>query len=239
MIPSSSPSLQESAESRVGVVIVSAGEGRRMEGIDKVVTTLSGKPLVAHAVSAFESLPQVSEIVLVLARANVEWGCRLVGQEGWQKVSHVCPGGARRQDSVKAGLQHLSPCQWVVVHDGARPCVTPDIIQRGLEHVRDTGAAVAAVPVKDTIKRVSPEGVVLDTPPRQTLWAVQTPQVFRYDILQRAHRTATEEATDDASLIERMGYTVKVFWGSYENIKVTTPEDMAIAETILRGRGSR
>ena len=236
MIPSSSASLEESGESRVGVVIVSAGEGRRMEGVDKIVTTLFGKPLVAHAISAFEECPQVSEIVLVLAESNVEWGCQLVAQEGWQKVSHVCPGGARRQDSVKAGLKHLSPCQWVVIHDGARPCVTPDIIQRGLEQVRHTGAAIAGVPAKDTIKRVSPEGVVLDTPPRQMLWAVQTPQVFRYDVLNQAHEGDPGEVTDDASLVERMGHPVKVFWGSYENIKVTTPEDLAIAETILRGR---
>jgi 2-C-methyl-D-erythritol 4-phosphate cytidylyltransferase len=122
----------------------------------------------------------------------------------------------------------------VVIHDGARPLVTEELIERGLEAARETGAAAAAVPVKDTIKLVGEEGIVNQTPPRQNLWAVQTPQVFRADIINEAYLRANDDVTDDASLVEQLGYKVKLYPGSYDNIKITTPDDLALAEVLLR-----
>ncbi len=164
--------------------------------------------------------------------------CRhLVTGPEWSKVSDVCLGGRRRQDSVAEGLKHLAGCDWVVIHDGARPLVTVELIERGLEAARETGAAVAAVPVTDTIK-VSDEGSnVHETLPRQNLWAIQTPQVFSIEIITRAYKNADEDVTDSSSLVERLGYKVKIFTGAYENIKVTTPADLALAEILWRKHG--
>ena len=134
------------------------------------------------------------------------------------------------------GIQALEPCDWVVVHDGARPCLDHATLERGLISAEETGAAVAGVPVKDTIKAVSPQQVVLDTPDRQGLWAAQTPQIFRYELLLEAHQRCAETMTDDAAMVESLGHTVKMFLGSYENLKVTTPEDLAVAEVFLRAR---
>ena len=120
-----------------------------------------------------------------------------------------------------------------MVHDGARPCLDQDILQRGLEAARESGAAVAGVPVKDTIKEVSAQGLVTGTPPREALWAAQTPQVFRFSLLWNAHLQWESDVTDDATMVERLGQPVKMFLGSYENLKVTTPEDLVIAELIL------
>jgi 2-C-methyl-D-erythritol 4-phosphate cytidylyltransferase len=203
---------------------------------DKVFATLFGKPLIAHTVSVFEECPSVSEIVLVLSSGNLEQGRRLVTQEGWKKLKQVCLGGPRRQDSVKAGLQHLSPCQWIMVHDGARPCITQELIKLGLEAVLATGAAIPAIAVSDTIKKVHPEGTVQETLRREELRAGQTPQVFRSDLLQEAYQGDLDGVTDDASLVERLGHRVKTFPGSPENIKVTTQMDLRLAEAILRSR---
>lgn len=207
-----------------------------MGGVDKLFTLLAGKPLVAWTLQAFEDCPPVTRIVLVLHPRRVDDGKKLVAEAGWKKVVEVCPGGLRRQDSVAEGLRRLPGCPWVIIHDGSRPLVTPELIVRGLEAARETGAAVAAVSVKDTIKRVNKAGLILETPERQSLWSVQTPQVFRYDLILRAYSEAGGEVTDDAALLERLGHPVKVYPGSYENIKVTTPEDLLLAEMLLRRR---
>ncbi|MFH1015911.1 MAG: 2-C-methyl-D-erythritol 4-phosphate cytidylyltransferase, partial [Chloroflexota bacterium] len=146
-------------------------------------------------------------------------------------------GGERRQDSVAAGLKLTGKCDWVVIHDGARPFVTIDLIERGLEAAKETGAAIAAVPVTDTIKEAGEDSIVRQTLPRQNLWAVQTPQVFRIDIITEAYRRARGDVTDDAMLVEQMGHKVKVFMGSYDNIKITTPEDLALAEVLVKKYG--
>ncbi|MBM3944622.1 MAG: 2-C-methyl-D-erythritol 4-phosphate cytidylyltransferase, partial [SAR202 cluster bacterium] len=137
------------------------------------------------------------------------------------------------QDSVRNGLAAVTESDWVVIHDGARPCVDTATLERGLAAARETGAAIAAVPVKDTIKVVDSRNTVVTTPSRDTLWAVQTPQVFRTRLLIEAHDAVRDDVTDDASMVERNGGVVKVFMGSYDNIKVTTPEDLAIAEAFL------
>lgn len=216
---------------KVGAVIVAAGSSQRMGGIDKLFEDLCGKPLIAHTVSAFQTSSCIDQIVLVLNKRNLVQG-RELAFDNWPKVSEVCLGGRRRQDSVREGLKRLEGCQWVVIHDGARPFVTIELIEKGLEAAQETGAAVAAVPVKDTIKRVDKDSLVQETPPRRLLWAVQTPQVFRFDIIQAAYAKARGDVTDDAMLVERLGVKVKVYPGSYDNIKITTREDLMVAGMI-------
>ncbi|HEY50105.1 MAG TPA: 2-C-methyl-D-erythritol 4-phosphate cytidylyltransferase [Dehalococcoidia bacterium] len=222
------------ASNRVGAIIVAAGTSSRMGGIDKVFAELGQEPLLAKVVTIFQNCSSIDQIVIVLAKRSLRRGQKLVEKYGWTKVSSVCPGGSRRQDSVREGLRRLSDCAWVVIHDGARPCVTIDLIERGLTAARQSGAAIAGVPVKDTIKVVSSRRLVQKTPARQSLWAAQTPQVFRYDLITEAYRQFDTEATDDAAMVERLGHKVEVYMGSYQNIKVTTPEDLAIAEFLLR-----
>jgi len=216
---------------------VAAGESQRMSGVNKVFTLLGGKPVLARVINIFQMCNLIDQIVVVVSKQSLGRCRQLVAEQGWSKITEVCPGGRRRQDSVVAGLSRLSHCHWVVIHDGARPLVTLDLIDRGLEAVRETGAAVAAVPVKDTIKVAGNDRIVHQTPPRQNLWAVQTPQVFRFDIIAEAYRQAKGEVTDDASLVEQLGYRVKLYMGAYDNIKVTTPDDLALAEVLWQKQG--
>ena len=205
-----------------------------MGGVDKTFAPLLGASLIAHTLSRFESSPVVSEIVLVLAGESVDRGRRLVADGGYLKVSNVVAGGQRRQDSVRNGLLALAPCDYAMVHDGARPVVDESLLERAAAAVVEHGAAVAGVPVKDTIKRVGPGLAIEDTPDRSLLWQAQTPQVFRYDLLLDAHRRCDGDFTDDAAMVESLGHTVRMFEGSYENIKVTTAGDLVIAEALLR-----
>jgi len=220
----------------VGAVVVAAGNSSRMGGVDKIFALLLGLPLIAFTLDQLESFPPVTEVALVLSPDSQERGRELVQRRGYHKVQRICPGGPRRQDSVRRGLESLSPCQWVIVHDGARPCLDQSVLRRGLAAAAESGAAVAGVPVKDTIKVVSPQNFVVSTPDRETLWAAQTPQVFRYDLLWDAHRRCAQPVTDDAAMVESLGHPVQMFLGSYENFKVTTSEDLALAEAILRSR---
>ena len=221
---------------RVGAVVVAAGNSTRMKGVDKVFTPILGVPLVAYSLDQLESFPHVAEIVLVLSPGSLDQGRHLLRHRGYQKVTHVCGGGERRQDSVRCGLERLANCRWVIIHDGARPCLDQDILQRGLTAVEECGAAVAGVPVKDTIKLVSPQGQITDTPDRDRLWTAQTPQLFEFAMLWDAHQRCTQPVTDDGAMVESLGHPVKMFLGSYENLKVTTPEDLAVAETFLRSQ---
>jgi 2-C-methyl-D-erythritol 4-phosphate cytidylyltransferase len=209
-----------------------------MGGVDKTFAPILGRPLVAHTLDRFESSPLIDQIILVLAEDSLEQGRQLVEERDYRKVAHVCAGGTRRQDSVRNGLELLSPCDWVMVHDGARPCLDKATLQRGLDAAADCGSAVAGVPVKDTIKLVSPDQMVKDTPDRSRLWAAQTPQIFRYDLLLEAHRACTQDVTDDAAVVESLGHPIKMFLGAYENIKVTTAADLVIAEAFLKASSS-
>ena len=222
---------------KVGAIIAAAGSSERMGGVDKMFALLGGKPLLARVVEVFQGCDLIDQIVLVVSKRSLKRCRQLVAEYGWSKVTDVCPGGERRQDSVAAGLSRLSHCQWVVIHDGARPLVTEDLIRCGLTEAEETGAAVAAVPVTDTIKVAGEDRLVQQTPSRQTLWAVQTPQVFRFDIITEACRQVEAEVTDDASLVEQLGYRVKLYMGSYDNIKVTTPDDLAQAEVLWQKHG--
>ena len=219
-----------------GAIIVAAGESKRMGGQDKLFTRIGGEPLLARVIDAFNGCAAIEQIVLVLREERMGEARRLVVSHDWSKVIDCCIGGKRRQDSVMAGLEKLGKYEWVIIHDGARPLVTTDLIERGLEEAEETGAAVAAVPVTDTIKVAGEDRIVQHTPSRESLWAIQTPQVFRSDIIKKAYRRAKEDVTDDASLVEREGHEVKLYWGSYDNIKVTTPDDLALAEILWQKR---
>jgi len=222
---------------KTAAIIVAAGESRRMGGIDKAFALLCGKPVLSRTVDTFQKCGSIDQLVLVVNKQNLELCRRLVDELGWSKVTAVCTGGRRRQDSVAAGLSQLSHCDWVVIHDGARPLATLDLIEHGLESARETGAAVAAVPVTDTIKVAENNRLVTETPERNNLWAVQTPQIFRFDIIAEAYHQAKVEVTDDASLVEQLGYKVKLYMGSYTNIKITTPDDLDLAEILWHKQG--
>ncbi len=231
----------ESPGETLGVVVVAAGRSQRMGGTDKTFADVHGAPLVAHTLSRISRCDAVAAIALVVAEDSVTRAEAMLAERRIGKVVAVCAGGERRQDSVYAGLRALGRRRWVAVHDGARPCVTEEMMERGLEAARRWSAAVAAVPVKDTIKVVGPDDLITDTPERSTLWAAQTPQVFDYELLMQAHRAATADYTpgytpdytDDAAMVEALGRPVRVFLGSYENLKVTTPEDLAFVSQLL------
>lgn len=228
----------------VGAIVVGAGSGRRLGGVEKAFLPVLGRPLLAYSVDALQASSDVAAICIVLAAASVARGLALVREQGWSKVTAVVAGGAERQDSVRAGLNALPPCEWVLVHDAARPLLSPEIIGRGLRAARSTGAAVAAMPVRDTLKRVRGGPgrlVVAETVPRSDLWAAQTPQVFRSTLLRRAFDAAGDGIgafTDDASLVEALGHDVRVFEGASTNVKVTLPEDIALVEALLRTRAA-
>ena len=222
----------------VGAVVVAAGKSSRMGGVDKIFTPVLGRPLLSFALDRLEAFQPVNEIVLVLESGSLGQGRDLIDAGDYGKVTHVCPGGERRQDSVRSGLDSLAPCDWVIVHDGARPCLDLPMLERGLAAAQEAGASVAGGPVKDTIKVVSSQGTVLDTPDRRSLWSAQTPQIFRYDLLRDAHGQCAQDVTDDAMMVESLGHPVKMFLGSYDNLKVTTPEDLILAEAFLESRVS-
>ena len=226
----------ETSDGLLGVVVVAAGRSVRMGGADKTFVDVLGTPLIAHTLRRVAASDAVDRIVLVVAADAVPDGEAVVQDLGIPKIAAVCAGGARRQDSVLAGLVAMGDRRWVAIHDGAHPCVTPDILGRALREVQGSGAAIAAVPVKDTIKVVDDEQVISATPDRATLWAAQTPQAFDYQTLLDAHRAADVEYTDDAAMVEAAGHRVTVFRGDYDNLKVTTPEDLDMVSLIL-GRG--
>jgi 2-C-methyl-D-erythritol 4-phosphate cytidylyltransferase len=176
----------------------------------------------------------IHQIVIVLNESNLKRGKELLTKKCYPKVTEICLGGRERSDSVAEGLKRLTACSWVVIHDGDRPCIGIDLIERGLAVAQETGAVVAAVPVKETIKVIDKAQIIKETPSRENLWIAQTPQIFRFEILKQAYSQKRIQASDDATLVESLGYQVKVYPSSYQNIKVTTPEDLALAEIILR-----
>ena len=217
---------------RVGAIIVAAGASSRMGAAgDKTLADLAGEPLIARTVDAFERCDAVSCVALVVSERNRDAVAALREAKGWRKTLPPVLGGARRQDSVRAGLEALpDDCGWIVVHDGARPFVTPALIEAGLEAAHPTGASVAVVPAFDTVKRVAPDGSVAETLDRAELRMAQTPQVFRRDVLERAHAEVADDATDDAAMAERVGVEVRTFAGDRGNIKITTAEDLGVAK---------
>ena len=207
-----------------------------MGGLDKLFASLGDIPLLAHSVMTFNDSPLVHAIVIAASARNFGDVQRLVTNLGLEKVESVVEGGARRRDSVLKALRSLEGSDIVLVHDGARPFVDESMIELAVSVASESAAAIAAVPVKDTIKVASRDMTVSSTPPRDSLWAAQTPQAFAYELILNAHIQTEHDVTDDAAMIEAMGHPVHMFMGSYDNIKVTTPEDLYIAEAILRSR---
>jgi len=219
--------------SKTGGVIVAAGTSQRMRSINKLFVPLGGKPLLAWSVDTCQRCSLIQQIVLVLNDKDLARGWKLKEERGWSKVT-LCPGGTRRQDSVREGLRRIRDCDLVMIHDGARPFLTLNLIKEGLEMVGETGAAVAAVPVKDTIKLAAEGRLVEETLQRDKLWAAQTPQIFSFDVITRAYENLSTEVTDDATAVERLGHKVQLYMGDYKNIKVTTTEDLALARIIAK-----
>jgi len=237
-------SMQDSANSASAnntsaAIITAAGTSRRMQGQDKIWTPLAGRLVLARTIDVFEASPLIDQIILVLNADRVPDGMSLCASEGWSKIAAIVPGGTRRQDSVLIGLDTLASidphCHWVMIHDGARPLVTSTMIETGLQAAQTRLAAIAAVPVKDTIKQVQ-HGLVSATLDRAQLWAIQTPQVFSFPLIHQAYHSliAQEDVTDDATLLEKLGQQVAVFEGAYTNFKITTPEDLLLAEALLQ-----
>lgn len=219
---------------RCGAVIVAAGSASRMGGIDKVMAALGGEPMIARTVQAFQQCGAIADIVIVTRPDLIRPISALCAQ--MDKVRMVVAGGQSRQESVALGLNALPKgVELAAVHDGARPLITDAVIDRTVRAANSYGAAAPAVPVKDTIKVVR-GGLVTDTPDRASLQAVQTPQVFDFDLLRGALKKAAEDAaavTDDCSAVERLGMAVKIVEGDERNLKVTTPMDLKIAEMLL------
>jgi 2-C-methyl-D-erythritol 4-phosphate cytidylyltransferase len=226
----------------VAALILAAGQGKRMGAEKKKpYLLLAGKPILFHTLGEFEKCPSIDGIVLVVEKQEVgNVRTSIVDAFGCRKVINVVPGGPKRQDSVWEGIKALKGgCELVMVHDSVRPFISPELLEKAVDTTRKTGATVVAVPVKDTIKAASPEKEVVKTLDRETLWAVQTPQTFNHDLLKKAHEKARQDGfygTDDASLVERIGVPVSIIDGSYENIKITTPEDLVLAEALLQKR---
>ena len=226
---------------KVSAIIPAAGLGTRMGGIKKSYMELAGKPILAYTLATFQRCPFIDSIVIVTAKGD-ESRCiqDVVKTYGLNKPFSVVAGGDTRQESVYNALRELSSnTDIVVIHDAVRPLVTEDMIIQSIDGAKQYGSAIVAVPVKDTIKESDDDGFVTKTLDRRKLWAIQTPQTFKYDLIMKAHLYARDnniQATDDAFLVEQIGQKVKLIMGSYENIKITTPEDIIIAKAILESK---
>ncbi|MDO4305024.1 MAG: 2-C-methyl-D-erythritol 4-phosphate cytidylyltransferase [Bacillota bacterium] len=230
---------------RIVAIVLAAGSGKRM-GSDtkKQYMLIGGRPVVYYSLKCFQE-SFVDEIVLVVGAGEVEYCQReIVERYGFDKVSHIVEGGRERYHSVAIGLQSIENCKFVFIHDGARPMLTQKMLKRLLDCVKAENACVAGMPVKDTIKITDKEGYIATTPDRRLVWLVQTPQVFEYSLIKAAYDKLINKekefvqqgisVTDDAMVLETLtGHRVKLVEGSYENIKITTPEDIGIAELFL------
>ena len=234
---STSSSAPGAAEGALAIV-VAAGAGERMGGEPKAFVEVLGRPMVSYPLEALDRCEEVAQVVLVLPQDRFVEGRELAEAAVQSKQVLVCAGGATRRASVLAGLEAVAEThEWTVVHDAARPCLTKELVSRGLEVARATGAATAAVLAQDTVKEVGPGGAVLRTLDRSKLYMTQTPQVFATRALRRAHAEAPSTLLlDDASLLEAVGYPVHVYEGDPTNIKVTTPADLQVVESVLRNR---
>ncbi|MEK6695319.1 MAG: 2-C-methyl-D-erythritol 4-phosphate cytidylyltransferase [Nitrospirota bacterium] len=230
------------AAGKVVAVVPAGGTGKRMgAGTPKQFLMLDGVPLMLHTLRVLDRTPGVTEVVLVVPKEERDRALtEVVERYGLKKVLKVVPGGATRQESVQHGLNEVGEdVEIVVVHDAVRPFITEDRIERSIEAARKHGGAIVAVPMKDTPKQAGPDRLIQRTLNRTELWLAQTPQAFRRALVVEAYRKAAiahVHATDDAALVERLGHKVAIVEGSWENIKITTPEDMILAEAILAAR---
>lgn len=225
---------------RCTAVVPAAGSSTRMEGLDKVLLQLGDYPVLVRTLQALENCPYLQEIVVVTREDLIVPASQLCKEFAISKVTHVVVGGATRSRSVLAGIQEADPsAELIAIHDGARPFVTPETLEAVILKAAQCGAAAPAIPVTDTIKRAR-DGVVEETPDRDMLYAVQTPQVFEASLIKAALQKAIEDGvaiTDDCSAVERLGMRVCLTPGDRENIKLTTPADLNLGLGILNGRG--
>ncbi|HKE62847.1 MAG TPA: 2-C-methyl-D-erythritol 4-phosphate cytidylyltransferase [Nitrospira sp.] len=239
------PRIEPLSRRSTVAVVPAAGRGLRMGGsVPKQFLAIGGLPLVVHSLRILQAAPSVDAIVLAVPQGDIDY-CRadIVKAHNFDKVTQVVAGGKERQDSVRLALAAVgNDADIVLVHDAVRPFLTVQMVEDVVKAARATGAAIIALPMRDTVKEVRADRVIQRTVDRKTLWLAQTPQAFRKDWLQEAHRKAQAEgivATDDAYLLEGMGRSVTVVEGSGENIKVTRPEDMIIGEAILASRQTK
>lgn len=226
----------------VSAIVVAGGKGERMGGeLPKQFMEVLGKPVLSYTIHALSACPEVAEIIIVTLGDYLVFCKDLVDEFAFRKVTSIICGGKQRQDSVYNGLLELSESvRYVVVHDGVRPLVQPETISACIAEAKRYGAAAAAVKAKDTVKIADANQMITGTADREGLWFVQTPQVFEKDLLLEAHRRALADqytATDDCMLVERLGQPVKLVKSEYENIKITTPQDLFIMEGLLGGDG--
>lgn len=226
----------------VAAVVLAAGLGVRMgTSVPKQFLTLGKMPLLVHSLRLFEHIELINEVILVVAESDSDH-CRkeIVSKFSLNKVSQVVVGGSRRQDSVWNGLQAVkSSTKIALLHDAVRPFVTETMVCGVINGARNQGAAIIAIPMRDTVKRVGNDKIIESTLHREELWLAQTPQAFQLNILKKAHLTYEEDgldATDDAMMVEKLGQKVSVIFGSFDNIKITCPEDLIIGEAILNAR---
>lgn len=228
-------------------IILAAGQGKRMHSrVQKQFLSLKGKPVLYYSLACFQNSPEIQEIILVTSAESVEY-CKkeIVQNYGFSKVKKIIPGGKERYDSVFQGLLACTDCDYVYIHDGARPFVTEEIIVRAEKTVKKYGGCVVGMPSKDTVKIADEKQFIAQTPRRSLVWTVQTPQAFSYGLIRRAYEKARQKSmdniTDDAMVAEVYeNIQIPLVEGSYENIKITTPEDLLIAERILeKGEFSR
>ena len=220
----------------VAAIVPSAGSGRRLGGVtDKPFVMLKGKPILFYALKTLEDADFIDYVILVVSSRRLRAAERLVKKYRLSKVRAVIPGGKRRYDSVKNGLKEAGEADFVVIHDGARPFVSQGLMRRVLSAARASGAALPAVPARQTLKSISKDFFVENTPERKYLWEAQTPQAFERRLIVEAYnKVKAPHATDDASLAETLGHKVKIVKGSYRNIKITTPEDLELAKALLK-----
>ena len=222
-------------------IVLAGGSGSRMQSdIPKQYMELCGKPVLCHSLEIFEKCSFIDDIILVVRSDDVEW-CRenIISKYRFKKITSVVTGGKRRCDSVANGLRAVRYPGFVFIHDGARPCITEELLKILYKDVKKYGTAVAAVPSKDTVKIADDEGFVRSTPDRRNVWMIQTPQVFDSDSIKAAYDSISDAdrdiVTDDAMVMESYGTSaVKLTAGDYTNIKITTPDDLITAEAILR-----
>lgn len=221
-------------------IVLAAGQGKRMNSkVQKQFMLIHGRPILYYSLACFQNSSEIDEIILVTGKESINF-CKkeIIDLYGFTKVKAVVAGGKERYDSVYQGLCACEDCDYVFIHDGARPCLTEAVIRRGKENVMKFGACVVGMPSKDTVKIVDEEGLVASTPDRKLVWNIQTPQIFSYREIREAYEAARREKmdgiTDDAMVMECCGkLKIKLVEGSYENIKITTPEDIIVAEKFL------
>lgn len=224
---------------KTSVIIAASGTGKRMKSaIAKQYIALKGRTVLSYTIEAFNSSEYIDEIIVVCGSNDIGYVSEeIVNKNGYDKVISVTAGGMERQDSIYNGLKRVSPdCDVVLIHDGVRPFIEGKYIKKLAEAAMEYGGCVMGVRVKDTIKVCDKNNYITGTPDRTTLWAAQTPQCFRYDIIMTAYEKAFEDGfygTDDSMLAERTGVKIKMIEGSYDNIKLTTPEDLYMGEIIL------